>query len=96
VIHEPHTIDEHDFGEDCPECAPLCADALNELSRWLIENPTPKAILARVSALVVQQEIWTVREAQRATQLNSKQTIYNAKKSMSEHFEMKYKHGKVL
>ena len=96
MSQEPHTTDEHDFGDECPEVEPICAAALYEIGRWLMDtnskhcNPT-----RRVAAFVVHLKLASVDEVCERYGLN-RQTVYNHKQALAREFGLKYRHGKIL
>jgi hypothetical protein len=94
---EPHTIDEHEFGEDCPDCGGLCAEALVELLSWALESKHKRVtVIARLAAIYIQFGQLTPKEARLLFGIKSKQTIYNQRKLLAKQHGMKYEHGKVL
>lgn len=97
MIQEPHTTDEHDFGEDCQDCAALCAGALEELVQWLASTPhRPKSFRVKSAALAVVTKQMTASEACDVFGIRQPKNIYRRVKELSLMFGLKYKHGKVL
>jgi len=95
VIKEPHTIDKHDFKEDCPDCGSLCADALVEIVEWLTANNKRRTTsLGRVAALVVVTKKMTAKEASEWFGVTERRINQN-KKILAKSFGLKLRHGKL-
>lgn len=94
--NEPHTIDDHDFGEDCPDCGSLCADALVELVEWVTaKNKHRTTCRGRVAALIVVTGRMSTPEAAAWYGVSRMMIHYNLKE-IAEKFGLRLKHGKVL
>ena len=97
MIKEPHTIDKHDFGEDCPDCGSMCSDALVELVKWLADGPKrSKSIRVKSAALSVISHQMTVIEACEAFGIDQPKSVYRRMKHLCDVTGLKYQHGKVL
>ena len=84
------------FDEDCPDCAPLCAEALEELCEWLTESTRQKSTpWNRIATLLVITNRLTVPEAAEQFQV-SKRRIYQNMEDLSSKFGLEYRHGKLL
>jgi hypothetical protein len=93
---EPHTIDTHDFDEDCPDCASLCATALVEILVWVTtDNRYRRTSMGRVAALCVVTKQMTAVEAAQYYGVSRRMVNYNVEK-LATKFGLRYKHGKVL
>lgn len=94
---EPHTIDEHDFGDECDDCGALCAGALEEIVEWLASTPhRPKSFRVKSAALAVITKQMTASEACDVFGIRQPKNIYIRVRELSDRFGLKYKHGKVL
>jgi len=95
LIDHP-VIDPDPFDEDCPDCGPMCADALVELILWITDSAkrttTP---FGRVAALMVITRQMTVAQASKRFGITGRR-IYQNIKEVSVRFGLNYKHGKIL
>jgi len=95
LIDHP-VIDPDPFDEDCPDCGPMCADALIELIHWVTDSAkrttTP---FGRVAALMVITQKMTVSQASKRFGITGRR-IYQNIQEVSVRFGLKYKHGKLL
>jgi len=95
LIDHP-VIDPDPFDEDCPDCGPMCADALIELIHWVTDSAkrttTP---FGRVAALMVITQQMTVSQASKRFGITGRR-IYQNIQEVSVRAGPKYKNGKLL
>ena len=93
---EPHTIDEHDFGDECPDTVPICLDAFYELTQWIkgSQKPKSKTVLARFAAVMVMSEHFTASEAANWAGV-SERRVNQLRMELHVAFDIKTKNGRV-
>ena len=93
---EPHTNDDHDFGEDCPDCGSVCAEALEELLAWVTRGQRNRKLCeGKVAALYVISKKATIKEA--CLKFNvSRMTMHKNMKDLAKQFGLRIQHGRLL
>ena len=96
MVTEPHTTDSHNFGEDCPDCGSMCADALIDLVEWVTaKNKHKTTCKGRVAALIVVTGRMTSKEAAAWYGVTVSMVHYNLKE-LAQKFGLRLKNGKVI